>query len=126
VSRQPSLGAHAALRWPLAPLLELARMTPTRFARVHGISGAVMRRAGAEGLNDRHADHWATRAGYHPAEVWGWAWATAGHLGTDIDQQRPARPPAPTRRRRPPRRSTGHTAPRTPVPISLASKAIAS
>jgi hypothetical protein len=120
VSGRPRLGAHAALRWPLAPLLELARLSPTRFARRYGISGATMRRAGAEGL-DRQADQWATRLGYHPADVWGQGWLAAGST-PDVA---PGQGPAPTRRRGAAGRSTGHTAPRTPVPRPCSAKAVA-
>ena len=77
MSRQRHLGPHAGRRWPLAPLLELVGMIPTRFCRAYGINGTVMRHARLFGLNDRYADHWAIRAGYHPAHVWGPNWFTA-------------------------------------------------
>jgi hypothetical protein len=82
-------GARIALRWPLHPLLEActhaagrdprrAVLTPGGFARWFGISGSAVLAAARDGLSDRQADQWATRAGYHPASIWGWdAWAGA-------------------------------------------------
>lgn len=39
-----------------------------------GISHRHARRLEQRGLDDRQADHFATRAGLHPSSVWGSAW----------------------------------------------------
>lgn len=80
---RPNLGALAAQRWPIEPLLEYCRCTPTGFARRHGIDPTTVGRAARRGLNDQQADHWALLAGTHPSCVWGHAWFDAA---TCIDQ----------------------------------------
>jgi hypothetical protein len=64
-------------RWPLAPLTDLTGLTPSQFAARHNLARGTLQRAEHDGLTDIQADHWATAAGYHPLNVWGWAWVTA-------------------------------------------------
>lgn len=57
-------------RWPLAPLID-AVGGPARLAAL--VDDGNITRARRDGLTDRQADHWATRCGLHPDEVWpGW------------------------------------------------------
>jgi hypothetical protein len=67
----------ALVRWPLRPLLDACDLTPTRLALLLGIPADAVRAASRRGLSDVEADLWATRAGYHPVVVWGWAWVDA-------------------------------------------------
>lgn len=83
-------------RWPLQPLLDAVGGTagpvaPLVLARRLGFSSQAGEKAAAEGLSDTQADHWATKAGYHPASVWGWdPWAAAGldpyRVGSVLDE----------------------------------------
>lgn len=67
----------ALVRWPLRPLLDACELTPSRLALLLGVPAGDVRAAGRGGLTDADADLWATRAGYHPVVVWGWAWVEA-------------------------------------------------
>jgi Bacterial regulatory proteins, gntR family len=60
--------------WPLQPLLDACRLTPTAMGRHLGVGGATISRAAHGGLSDHQADEWAIRLGFHPLMVWGWAW----------------------------------------------------
>jgi Bacterial regulatory proteins, gntR family len=65
------------VRWPLQPLLDRCALTPGRLAIAIGVPLLDVRVAARCGLSDVDADLWATRAGYHPLLVWGWAWIDA-------------------------------------------------
>lgn len=72
------LAAELALvRWPLQPLLDICDLSPSRLALLLGVPASAVRTAARQGLSDAEADLWATRAGYHPLVVWGWAWVDA-------------------------------------------------
>jgi hypothetical protein len=110
------MGRH---RWPLEPLLVACtyqagrdpnssdprdgRMPYTTFAKWLRLCASgdrpyrtkaareAVSRAARDGLNDTQADDWAIRAGYHPANVWGWdAWAAAGLDPYHVDHLLPA------------------------------------
>jgi hypothetical protein len=66
-----------ARRWPLRPLVERTGMTSRQLAEAHGITADHVGRLARNGLTDVQADRWATAAGFHPAQVWGWDWITA-------------------------------------------------
>lgn len=83
---RPYLGALAGRRWPLEPLLTYTRMTPSGFARAHGLRVASVCDAARAGLNDRQADEWALAADLHPAVVWGPEWDDAV-ADLDIDEE---------------------------------------
>ena len=59
--------------WPLAPLEAATGQTARQLAHIHGVKTRTVQ----QGLTDMQADQWATAAGLHPTEVWGWAWVTA-------------------------------------------------
>ena len=64
-------------RWPLAPLLDVSRLTRTRFLRAVGAGSHALAVAERRGLTDVQADTWSIRLGLHPILVWGWAWIEA-------------------------------------------------
>jgi hypothetical protein len=73
-------GAGAGRRWPLQPLLDACRLTPAVLAAHLHVGGNAVTLAGRQGLSDRQADRWATRVGFHPLLVWGWAWVDAANV----------------------------------------------
>lgn len=64
-------------RWPLAPLLDVSRLSRSRFVREVGASAHALSIAERRGLTDVQADTWSIRLGLHPILVWGWAWIEA-------------------------------------------------
>lgn len=66
-----------ARRWPLRPFLERTGLSPELLADTHGITVKHAQRLGRIGLTDVQADRWATAAGLHPTQIWGWDWITA-------------------------------------------------
>lgn len=68
-SHRPTCPDTRSLRWPLAPLLQVAGGWNTLQANLR-INGTDLSRAAREGLTDRQADHWATRCGWHPDLIW--------------------------------------------------------
>lgn len=71
------------LRWPVEPLLARAGCGHTRaFSERYGVSHATLR--DPRGLTDRVADRYAVAAGFHPAEVWGYAWFEAVLGSVDV------------------------------------------
>jgi hypothetical protein len=59
--------------WPIAPLLELTKLTAHGLRKQARIHSTVYNNAAENGLTDRQADTWSIRCGLHPAMVWlGW------------------------------------------------------
>ena len=83
----PKCDHRGDLRWPLGPLVELvaARGNAESVAAALGHSPERVRLAAEFGLSDQRADHWATRLGLHPAQVWP-DWIDAGL--SVVDRQR--------------------------------------
>lgn len=71
---RPKCAGVKALRWPIAPLLDLVPgRNHTALLQRAGVSGSTIAKAAEDGLTDRQADNWATTLGYHPSMVWhGW------------------------------------------------------
>jgi hypothetical protein len=68
----------AARRWPLEALLERCGLEVSEFAHRHGIDPGSVPALVRDGLSDRDADRWAIAEGWHPVQVWGWAWVDVG------------------------------------------------
>jgi hypothetical protein len=66
-----------ARRWPLRPLVERTGLTSRQLAEAHGMAPGSASKLARNGLTDVQADRWATAAGLHPVQVWGWDWITA-------------------------------------------------
>jgi hypothetical protein len=79
IDAEPSLAA----RWPLEPLLQLTGFTSGGLADYLGIGRTTVGRAARYGLTDAQADEWAIGCGYHPINVWGWAWIDAALAAPD-------------------------------------------
>jgi hypothetical protein len=60
-------------QYPIGPLLEQTGHTPSSLGAHVGASGTDINRAAEHGLTVSQADMWATRWGFHPAEIWA-AW----------------------------------------------------
>lgn len=56
-----------ARRWPVEPLVAAAGGVEKVLQQ---LDGGNLSRARRDGLTDVQADRWATRLGYHPAQVW--------------------------------------------------------
>ena len=65
-----NLRIRTARPWPMQPLLDATSLTLSGFSHAHGVSYDTMRPAARDGLTDKQADHWAVKAGLHPACVW--------------------------------------------------------
>jgi hypothetical protein len=57
-------------RWPLEQLIRVAGVDAPQLPRRIGVSSSSVEAGLTSGLNDRAADHWAVRLGYHPGSVW--------------------------------------------------------
>lgn len=64
-------------RWPFADLARSMGMEPSAAARRLGLSGTTWKQVRDLGLKHQSAEQRATKAGFHPAEVWGQAWLDA-------------------------------------------------
>jgi hypothetical protein len=64
-------------RWPLAPLLDVSRLSRSTFVRKVSASARALAVADRRGLTDVQADTWSIRLGLHPILVWGWEWIEA-------------------------------------------------
>lgn len=65
-------------RLPLEPLVNAYGRPWREFREVVGARHTVLSRAKSEGLTLEEADRFATKCGYHPAEIWGFeTWVRA-------------------------------------------------
>jgi len=55
-------------RYPVQPLLDKLRMSPTQFAKQYKADYRTLKRP--SGIIEETADRWAVMCGYHPAEIW--------------------------------------------------------
>lgn len=65
-----SRGPANPKRYPLEPLIEAMGMTANQACLRLGVSGSVQQKYRAEGVIDQTAELLATRAGFHPYEIW--------------------------------------------------------
>jgi hypothetical protein len=79
----------AIRRWPLQPLLDRCELDTIGLAHRLGLDPRNLRPVVGHGLSDVQADTWAIATGWHPLEVWGWAWIDAGLAFGPLDPAQP-------------------------------------